>query len=141
MSEDEHEIDGAAKRLGVSAAQVSRCDSTESAEIADAARSRFVSDSPRVWWLGFRQPFDSHPYSDSKNWERKLVELIPRGTNSCWLIVESDRSIYPVYKIQIDTILSVLRECSFFEYYLVSLNFDWIIADTDHNELIVARSS
>ena len=44
---------------------------------------------------------------------------------------------YPVFDVQIAVLTSILKECSFFEYYLVDPEFRWIIADTDHNEILV----
>jgi hypothetical protein len=139
MNNCEGEIASAVKALGLGEAQVSKCDSAKSTEVARRAKGRFVEGNPRVWWLGFRKPYDSRTYGDSNDWEQRLMTTIPHPTKRCWLIAESESEAYPVYDVQIGTIVAVLKECCFFEYYLVDPDFNWIVADTDHNQLILAR--
>jgi hypothetical protein len=56
-----------------------------------------------------------------------------------WLVIESDGETYPVYRVaRIDAVPLVLAECPFLEYYLIDHDYGWLIADTDHNELLVA---
>jgi len=139
MSSHEQEIAGAVKVLALSAAQFLRCDPAKSHAVAIAAKGRFVVDEPRVWWLGFRRPHETHAYGDLQDWERRLVATIPPGTTRCWLIVESDGDSYPVYDVEVDVVAGVIKECSFLEYYLVDPEFNWIVSDTDHNQLIFVR--
>jgi hypothetical protein len=139
MSNWEREISNAIEQLGFSASEFVKSEREKATEIVRVAKSRFVADNPRVWWLGFRQPYDSQSYGALDDWERRLKSLIPRGVTHCWLIAECNHNDHPVYQVSVAVVASVLKECSFFEYYLVDSDFEWIIADTDHNSLIVAR--
>jgi hypothetical protein len=136
----EQELANAAKRLGLNGSAFSRCEPAKANDVARTARERFVTGNPRVWWLGFRKPYETVPYGSREDLTRSLNVAIPSGSARCWLIAESESEIYPVFEGEIVAIVSVLKECGFFEYYLVDSEFRWIVADTDHNELLVARS-
>jgi len=38
-------------------------------------------------------------------------------------------------------VIQILGDCFHFEYYLVSKNLDWLMIETDHNELLIVQSS
>ena len=139
MNSCERELADAVKQLGLSTSQFSKCEPPQADDVARTAKVRFVTGNPRVWWLGFQQPYETFPYDSLDDWARRLSGVIPHGTARCWLIAESTTETYPVYDVQVESIVAVLKECSFFEYFLVDPAFKWIVADTDHNQLLVAR--
>jgi hypothetical protein len=139
MSLCERELEDAVEQLELSTPQFSKCDSPKASDVARTAKQRFVSGNPRVWWLGFQQPYETFPYRSPDDWAQRLESVIPHGTTRCWLIAESSSETYPVYDVDVATVAAVLEECSFFEYYLVDPAFAWIVADTDHNQILVAR--
>jgi hypothetical protein len=141
MDDYTNDIRNAINKLGLREAEFSKCDTVESAKLASIAKERFVIGNPRVWWLGFSPPYQSHSYDKPDEWKARLNAAIPEGTKKCWLIGEpdSDTTPYTVYVTDTSKVAEVLSQCRFFEYYLVDPNLNWIIADTDHNQLIVAQ--
>lgn len=137
----EQEIASAVIRLGLGSSQISKCEPAEAMRVARLTQSQFVVDDPRVWWLGFQALYETVPYGSSDDWARRLNALIPLGTDRCMLICDCERDDYLVYEVAVGVVTSLLSECSFFEYYLVDPEFRWIIADTDHNQFLLARSA
>lgn len=113
------------------------------AELADKVVRRamdlFVDDHPRVWWLALKRPFVkfSYPRGDGHN---HLEKHLP-GVDKCWFIAETDADKLPVFEVRIDCLKAILDRCPFFEYYLVGIDFGWILIENDHNEIIIARDS
>jgi hypothetical protein len=139
MMDEKRQIAAAMKKLGFPPDRFDRCDERKAADVARLAKQRFVNGNPRVWWLGLKEPYEAHEYHDPNEWAKRLRDVVPRDTERCWLIVESDREAYTVYDVALDAVGQVLSECGFFEYYLVGPDFSWIVADADHNQLLVAR--
>jgi hypothetical protein len=141
MGDHNDDIRSALDKLGLSEAEFSRCDAVESTNLARVAEERFVVGAPRVWWMGFSPPYQSRGYNGPAEWRTRLNEAIPDGTRKCWMISEpgSAATSPTVYVADACKVADVLGECRFFEYYLVDPNLDWIIADTDHNQIVVAR--
>lgn len=98
------------------------------------ARSIFVEDNPRVWWLALKLPFKQYP-SD----EMRLTELLPNKDGTCWLIPETDTEGLPVYEIDAKSVESLLKECPYFEYYVLAKDLNWLVAETDHNVFFVCE--
>lgn len=135
QSEYAVQVDEAIISLGIDPLSFMKCDHGKTREIVSLAKERFVRGNPRAWWLALKQPYKTYPYRKGE-WPDCLMRNVPPNTRSCWLIIESDSDDYPVYRAAIAEIPNVLGECNFFEYYLVGENCEWLIADTDHNEVI-----
>lgn len=129
------QVDEAIVGLGIAPHAFVKCDREKAREVAGLAKERFVRGNPRVWWLALKQPHEAYPYQ-KEEWPECLMRHVPPKARSCWLIIESDSDDYPVYKAVISEIPNVLGECGFFEYYLVGEYVEWLIADTDHNEVM-----
>lgn len=138
MSQNEYEleVDAAAERLGFAGTTFSKVDRQLGGMICRQVMSLFVTGNPRAWWLGFKEA-QSSPYT-REEWPSCVLRSVPLDTSFCWLVLESDSKDYPVYRVAPSQLSVLLGECSFFEYYLVDLKFKWIIADTDHNAVVVA---
>lgn len=135
----EQEMASAVVRIGLSPSQISKCELAEAIRVRHVTQRQFVIGDPRVWWLGFQAPYEAVSYRSPDDWAQRLNALIPLGTDRCWLVSEGERDDSPVYDVAVGVVTSILSECSFFEYYLVDLEFRWIIADTDHNQLLLAH--
>jgi hypothetical protein len=88
--------------------------------------------------MSLKYPFESFDYSEGGGFE-DLVRHVPEGEESCWLIPETEEEKLPVFDAEISCISRLLGECSYFEYYLVGKRFDWLIAENDHNQVIVSE--
>lgn len=137
MRDIEREIDGVLERLRIPREQFERQGLAEGRRVVTAARDRFVVGDPRVWWLSPRLPCRTSPYAQ-EHWAECLRRELPPGTSACWLVIETDegKEDLPVYRVQARHLPPVLGECSFFEYYVVGEHHDWLLIDTDHDELL-----
>jgi hypothetical protein len=82
MSEITSWIDEAGKRLGVT---FSRCSDDRASTVVAAARARFVTGNPRVWWLSLARPSRSY---DSA--QRSFLDVVPERTERVWFIAEDE---------------------------------------------------
>jgi hypothetical protein len=140
MNEIEAEIDSAVDSLGIGIEKWRKLPLKESREVCQTAMSQFVIDNPRAWWLALKEPVQSYPYPKGDG--HQFVHLyIPAEDERCWFIPETEEDELPVYDVYIPEVRRVLSECSYFEYYLVDKRFEWLIIESDHNEVIVAKAS
>jgi hypothetical protein len=130
----ENQIHAAAKALEIPDIELRRCAPIEESNIVREGMQRFVNGSPRSWWLSLKRKGKrvsvDHGFLH-------LAELIPPRDSLCWLIPETDREHLPVFELHKKWLIPIFSECSFFEYYVMSLRYDWLIIENDHNELIV----
>jgi hypothetical protein len=140
MNEIEAEIDSAVDSLGIGAERWRKLSLDQSREICQTAKSRFVIGNPRAWWLGLREPAQSHSYPKGDGCQ--FVHLyVPAEDERCWFIPETEEKDLPVYDVCVSELRRVLGECRFFEYYLLSNRYQWLIVENDHNEVLVVRPS
>jgi hypothetical protein len=132
------EIEVALNKLCLPEEELRRCSKEESLRVQEEAKRRFVENNPRAWWLALKQPFKEFPYHDANAYQY-LNEYIPSGEDKFWFIPENEQEILPVFEATLKGVKSLLEECCFFEYYLVGKSFDWLIAENDHNELIISQ--
>jgi hypothetical protein len=121
----EGELEKALNILALPESELRKCNDEEAVYVVNIAMETFVKDHPRVWWLSLKTPFNAFSYAQGDAYKH-LVEYIPNNEKRCWFVA-------------IVSIIKLLEECCFFEYYLVDKNFNWLIIENDHNELIVAR--
>ena len=117
--------------------EIKVCGDFEAKNIFEKAKDIFVVGNPRVWWLSLKYPFNSFPYEDAKGYEN-LRKYIP-NEKSFWFIPEIEDNLF-VAEVTIIAIEKLIGECSFFEYNLVGKKYDWLIAENDHNEILVCKS-
>lgn len=103
--------------------------------VEDAARAHYVRDHPCVWWLGLSKPISQRYDSRSVN----LLSVVLQKTGTCRLIPETESEHLPVYEVEVSQVEMIIRECPFFEYNLVAMNFSWLVVETDHNEFYICR--
>jgi hypothetical protein len=65
-----------------------------------------------------------------------LLEHIPAQDTRVWFIPDGETPERAVFDVDKKWLTPVLEECMYFECYVVGRANDWIILDTDHDELI-----
>lgn len=131
------EISAALTLLNISSSNFRLLDDEEAREIYSSALQHFVSSGDRRWWWeDFRMPsfrFKSFDYPPDH-----IEELLPETRSTVWLIVEDDKEVfYPVFEVKtISNISKVLNECFGFEYYIIEKNYQWLLCENHHNQLI-----
>lgn len=107
-------------------------DSTEAERVRSEAQIRFVSGSPRVWWLGFAMVKSTHSSETMR-----LSDLVHDPDAIGWFIPETEESCGLVYRLNAHQVEAVVADCPFFEYYFLTAEKELLIAETDHNQFIV----
>lgn len=103
--------------------------------VEEAARRRYVKGNPRAWWLSLNSVCETY---DSRAVEPSTV--FPDRSGSCWFLPETDEAHLPVYEVDVTQIQRLLSDCPFFEYNIVSRDFSWLVAESDHNVYFVCRA-
>jgi len=131
------EISAALGLLNIPTSSFRLLDDMDGEKIYNSALQNFVlSGDRRWWWEDFRMPsfrFKSFDYPPDH-----IEEVLPDTQSSVWLIVEDDReAFYPVFEVKnISDIGRVLNECFGFEYYIIEKNYQWLLCETHHKQLI-----
>lgn len=140
VNDAEIEFDEARRTLGLEVA-VEKLPNAAARQLSEEVRRRFVDSDPSAWWDGFKNPDLRRPYANREESKVILRSLLPAGCDPILLFLESDASHAPVYRGNLAHLLQVIDDCSAFEYYLAPPDLGWIIADTEHEQLIRARPS
>src|ERR1700759_2360034 len=89
--------------------------------IIQKAQDTFVSDHPRAWWMSLKgkpEIFDSRTHS--------LGQILPSHEQGYWFIPEAEVADLPVFELSRSQIEELLKECPFFEYYIIQKDFNWL---------------
>ena len=92
----------------------------------------FVNGNPRVWWIALKYKTISFVF-DKEEPYRRITDFFDAEEN-VWIIIEDDERI--LLKANVSDIIDIISECSYFEYNIVSQNFDRYLCETDHNEML-----
>ncbi|WP_321845471.1 DUF6756 family protein [Paraburkholderia bannensis] len=100
----------------------------------------FVAGNPRAWWLSFKtKPTVLHCEDD--NGYLRLAELVPSSTKNVWFVVDESNEEKLVFDVSIHAISEIIKECRYFEYYVVPPDFSWLIAENDHGDLLFVTNA
>lgn len=67
----------------------------------------------------------------------RLAQLAPPVTKNVWLVVDESNEGKFVLDVPIHAVSEIIRECRYFEYYVVSPDFLWVMAENDHGDLLL----
>ena len=95
-------------------------------DVLDRIKNRFVLGNPRVWWLSFRFPPKEHHYDD--DYQYKRISCFLNNEDFCYFIAELD--VTHIFKARVADVVFIIGECSFFEYYVVSMDLKKLICET-----------
>lgn len=138
MTDIEKQITDAVLHRALDPKQIRRLPPEESARIVQTAQQNFVEGRPRAWWLSLKIPSNSIDYADAEGF-RHIGEHWRSDNTSCWFIPETEEQDLAVYETNIQVLPSILEECSFFEYYILSKDFKFLLIENDHNQVITAQ--
>ena len=100
-------------------------------DVLDRIKNRFVLGNPRVWWLSFRFPPKEHHYDD---YQYKRISCFLNNEDFCYFIAELD--VTHIFKARVADVVFIIGECSFFEYYVVSMDLKKLICETEHGDFL-----
>ena len=101
-------------------------------DVLDRIKNRFVLGNPRVWWLSFRFPPKEHHYDD--DYQYKRISCFLNNEDFCYFIAELD--VTHIFKARVADVVFIIGECSFFEYYVVSMDLKKLIWETEHGDFL-----
>lgn len=103
--------------------------------LLERIQETFVAGNPRAWWLSFKKkPTVLHCADDSGY--LRLAELAPPTTKNVWFVVDESNEEKFVFDVPINAVSEIIRECRYFEYYVISPDFSWLMAENDHGDLL-----
>lgn len=138
QNEIEEELDKALDNLRVPIEAFRKCAPEQAKRIVKTAMDKFVINNPRAWWMSLKHPYEYFDYFDGRGFE-DLIRYVLEGNEKCWFVPETEAEYALVFDADVNCISRVLGECFRFEYYLVGKQFDWLIIENDHNQVIVCR--
>ena len=101
-------------------------------DVLDRIKNRFVLGNPRVWWLSFRFPPKEHHYDD--DYQYKRISCFLNNEDFCYFIAELD--VTHIFKARVADVVFIIGECSFFEYYVVSMDLKKLICETEYGDFL-----
>jgi hypothetical protein len=103
--------------------------------IIEQIKNKFVVGDPRVWWLSFKKKPRNYIFDDEFQYKR-IVDFF-NDDESCYFIAELND--LHIFKSSIKNVINMINECSFFEYYIVSMDLIRLLCETDHGDLLFIR--
>lgn len=138
-------VDDAIRELGIDATGCTKLSSKDAEDVLRATESAFVDGDAdgRVWWHRLKnvQEAVDEPHAVQLG---SVSSVLPEVCVDYVFFIpdrdESDGGHNPVYKIRPSYLDNVLQETCQFEYYIVSTVYTWMLAVTDHCQVIRCRS-
>jgi hypothetical protein len=129
-------VDKAIQESNASPNEMVQVSSNEANKVVKTAMDKFIEGNPRVWWLSLKTETLNVSAEDSPEY---LKRYWPPGEKHCYFIPENETDTLRVFEATLEGIIKVLKNSIFYEYYLVGKQFNWLIIETDHNELLIAK--
>jgi hypothetical protein len=111
-----------------------RISPAEGSALVRNAQAIFVEDDPRRWWLSLKLP-----YTQTTCGEAALTDLLPSTDGTCLLLPETDTADLPVYEVDARHVEALIKDCPYFEYYVLAKDLSWLVAESDHNVFFVCE--
>lgn len=92
----------------------------------------FVNGNPRVWWLSLKYKPTSFVFKQEKPY-KKIVNFFDKEED-VWFVIENDDQI--LLKTKISHVIDIIGDCTFFEYNIISKNYDRFLCETDHGDFL-----
>lgn len=120
--------------------EVSPFSDSQATALLDALAKRNVSDPAQTWWwANLKVDHETIPYGDRDGLE-EVAQIVAPQANALLVVTDDQPRPWPVFFGPSFTLLAVLREVRFCEYFLADPDFKWLIFDTHHNALVVVGS-
>lgn len=135
MTEVQSEIERAARSLRLSSERFRQLPEVEAEQVYRTALARFVTATfePRWWWEHLREPEEGFRHSGVSGLH-DILELVPDPDERIYFIAEDALApFYPVYFTTARGAVNVIGECFGYEYYLLPLDYTWLIGENHHD--------
>ncbi|PVD40764.1 hypothetical protein C5188_20470 [Serratia liquefaciens] len=129
------ELSAALKKCGLSDQQPSN-----RTVLLGKIQEAFVVGNPRAWWTSFKAKPSVLQCEDDSAYLR-LVEVAPPSARNVWFVVDESNEEKFIFDVPIHAIAEIVKECRYFEYYVVSPDFSWLLAENDHGDLLFVTNA
>lgn len=92
----------------------------------------FVNGNPRVWWLSLKYEPTSFVFKQEKPY-KEIVNFFDKEED-VWFVIEDDNQI--LLKTKISHVIDIIGDCTYFEYNIISRNYDRFLCETDHGDFL-----
>jgi len=116
---------------------VRELDEAEARGVVEEVGRRFIRGTKKLWWWE-NLSVDSCAliYGDSDG--LAMVSELLDDDESIWIVATDDEcGPWPVWEGRASDIVEMLGNLRFFEYFILSREYQWIVFDTHHNTLVV----
>lgn len=116
-------------------------------EVIRAIESMYVEGVPCAWWFGLRHVVhrqhsdDDQSYVGIEHIVRQYCDPDMRANQKLLFIVDEDNERHHVLALTLDEMVHVIAECRFFEYYICSNDYGWLLCENEHGEFIICKRS
>jgi len=92
----------------------------------------FVIGEPRVWWLSLKYTpkcfvfKQEYPYKEIVNFFDEKEDV--------WFIIEDNAQL--LYKTKVSHVVDIISECSYFEYNIISKDYNKFLCENDHDQFL-----
>lgn len=100
--------------------------------IVNNLKDIFVSGTPRVWWLSLKYQPKCFTFEEPNSFE-KITNFFTND-EKVWWVIEDDEEL--LLQTNIKHIISIIADCPFFEYNIISLDQKKLLIENDHNEFL-----
>jgi hypothetical protein len=125
----------AAKHVG----EVRELEATETQRVVDEIGRKFVEKTESVWWWdGLRLPARRiFRYSDWQTMKAAAFEMLG-DRDAPLILVATDDNPPPWIAVSgsLESLLNVIAETHYFEFFLTDASLSWAMFDTHHDELV-----
>lgn len=101
------------------------------------AKAYLTDSSYRWWWEAVSGPTKRISYGDADGLST-MAGLVGAACAAVLVITDDEDPPWPVYAGSVGSLLVMLGNCRFCEYFLAAEDGRWIVFDTHMNELVVA---
>lgn len=106
-------------------------------EAINCIAKKFIIDrSKKWWWTDLTQDSVKIEYGESDGL-LFIEELVNKDTEVLFFITDDEPEPWPVFQGKLSTVIEIIAEQRFFEYFLTDKDYSWIIFDTHHNSFII----
>lgn len=110
---------------------------SEAEVVTERVKSHFVEEPDAIWWW---EALSSNSVSiryGSADGLKLLGCLIPSQELVRLAVTDDEPGHWPVFEGEAGALCSLVREIPFFEFFVTSMECDWVVFDTHHNCLVV----
>ncbi|MNQ35554.1 hypothetical protein D3C85_490430 [compost metagenome] len=128
------ELSAALKNCGLGDQQAS-----DSVALLEKIQKKFVVGNPRAWWTGLKNANVLSFEGDSGY--LRIAKLAPPSVTHVWFVVDECNEEEFIFNVPIHAVSQIIKECRYFEYYVVSPDFYWLLAENDHGDLLLVTDA